>query len=341
MAGAPPAPKRQPPESGTQSVRVKRSLPYIWQQMDNPDNPLVARSMQFTRFLNYIDPLGFTLPGDNIVKDAANWLAKAGAYTASWLTGDEYVYWPFFPEATRQYANPVEVRNEIAVGGEPKFLRWVLQNLDAIEAGKIDISRDPDLQATYQAVKQIMQAGEDIPALGIAFRPGATSLAQADIVDPEKARALMQGTPTPEGATYSAQARAENLARSPSSPLDDLATRKSGAVFRTTLAELLSHPALAEAEKELGRDAFEVANLYWNGAYRFAAEAWGLNEAQKAWLRGELSRLATQWAASGSPLSFGEYLKQYAEQHTNILYRFAGNEAMTPPAPVGRSVGPY
>lgn len=347
MAGA-PKPRNEKRETTpgpmAQEIRVKRSLPYIWQQMNNPDNPVVAANMRVNRFLDYLspDPITQARQPNTLTKDIANFLGKAGAYTYSFVTGEPVQYTPRFPEAMRTYQDPIEVRNQIALGGEPKYLRWVLQNLDDIEAGKVDISGDPDLQNTYLAVKQIMQAGEDIPALGIDFDPGATSLAQARVIDPQKYQLLQSAPEVPRGATYSPEAARANLASSPSSPLDDIHTRKTASVLRIAFADLVSHPALLEAEKELGRDPFEVANLYWNYAYRFIAEAWGMNEAQKAWLRGELSRLATQWAASGSPLSFGEYLKQQAEQHAGVLYRFTGGEPMIAPSqPMGRSIGPY
>jgi len=347
MAGA-PKPRNEKRESTpgpmTQEIRVRRSLPYIWQQMSNPDNPVVAASMNVNRFLDYLspDPITQARQPNTLAKDIANFLGKAGAYTYSFVTGEPVQYTPRYPEAARTYGDPIEIRNQIALGREPKYLRWVLQNLKDIEAGNVDISGNPDLQNTYLAVKQIMQSGEDIPAFGIDFDPGATSLAQARVIDPQKYQLLRSSAESPEGATYAPEAARANLANSPSSPLDDIHTRKTAGVLRTAFADLVSHPALLEAEKELGRDPFEVANLYWNYAYRFIAEAWGMNEAQKAWLRGELSRLATQWAASGSPLSFGEYLKQQSEQHAGVLYRFTGSEPASPPAPAaGRSEGPY
>ncbi len=347
MAGA-PKPRNEkrenPPGPMTQEVRVKRSLPYIWQQMSNPDNPVVAASMSVNRFLDYLSPIPLlgNPQRDTLAKDIANFLGKTGAYTYSFVTGEPVQYTPRFPEAARTYSDPIQIRNQIALGGEPKYLRWVLQNLRDIEAGNVDISGNPDLQNTYLAIKQIMQAGEDIPALGIDFDPGATSLAQARVIDPQKYQLLQSAAESPRGATYAPEVARANLASSPSSPLDDIHTRKTAGVLRTAFADLVSHPALLEAERELGRDPLEIANLYWNYAYRFIAEAWGMNEAQKAWLRGELSRLATQWAASGSPLSFGEYLKQQAEQHAGVLYRFTGSEPMEPPSPpVGRSIGPY
>lgn len=329
----------------TRTVQTEHTLGGFLDWFVSPDAPGGAAISRTLDALRYFSPdpvntvMSWVTGRPHISQSLFNVGMQELATIGSFLTGKPVSY-PAIENAWE--TDPVYLRNDIALGRTPKYLAWVLANWDDIKSGRYTGSLNPEQEATVKAVEAIMQRGEDIPAFGIRFTKGATSPRQAQVYNEEKYRSYQaQATTMPENIRFANPAAEYARLNQRASLYDDAATRREASQITMALRDLAGHEALRRAEQDLNRDPTQVAELYWNGAYRFAADAWGLSDGQKEWLRQQLHKAAQEWAASGATVPFQDYLRQRALEHARVLTVAAQSAPPAQTAAVGRGVDGY
>jgi len=334
----------------TKTVETRHSLPGFLRWLTSPDAPGGAALGNAIDTIQYFlpDPVSIAVSAltgkPHISQGLLNRGIETAAATWSFLTGSPVTYTQPFSNSWE--ADPVYLRRQIALGREPKYLAWVLANWNDIEAGKFAGSLNPEQQATVEAVREIMRRGEDIPVYGMTFAKGTTSPTMAQVTDAEAYQRYQVASrgEWPGNVQYANredQYAALRSGNERSTLYEDAAVRRDASQFTLALRDLAGHEALRRAEQEIGKNPTEIAELYWNGAYRFAAEAWGLSDAQKEWLRQQLHAAARQWVESGATVPFQDYLRQRALEHQRALVVSAQAIPPAPPPGVPRDVTDY